>query len=220
MKAFIDDSFDEGLQLMQSKSTKVWTEVPFINSTFKPSADDWKKVQTGLLLLRGHAEGASDKETAPNVDELKSMLAVLKELHGNANHSMLGLDATEEDSNEWFEVQKAKHEKKLEEIRERDEKHIEEHDFYVVQNKSENMLFTYWGGVRERQHKKYVDFHKVQEGMMGRVKVMIDGYEGLLAGKSTDSFDQKAPSQSPAAIIDFCDAALVHVSDALKRSEF
>lgn len=242
--ALLEDArFDDGIQLLQTRATKIKQKettgsgnVPFINqSLFRPSIDDWKKMQTGLLLLRGHAENSNDHKTATNTKELRSMLATLKSLYDDSNRSITELNATELDSKEWFANQTVKHEVRLAEINARDKEHILSHDFHTNGTRSENMLFDYWGGVRDRQHKHYVSVLKVKHGLMERVKAMIDVYEGVLAGKASGSFAEKAnapvssldpePSHSqlpdhyqPIAIIDFCDAALTHVSDVLGHS--
>jgi len=249
-----DAAFDEGIQLVQSKAKKIirnepkadkpvavevkaeakpvevegkkaepkGEEVPFIDqNTYKPSVEDWKKVQAGLFLLRGHAEGST---VSTSTAELQSMLDTLKGLY--AEQSTAGLDAKEHESEAWIEAQKVKHEKRLEEIAVRDEAHVLEHSFYEMEARSENLTFKYWEGVRERQHKKYVSLVEMKQGMMDRVKHMIDVYETVLATRSADASAEHAPVSKelpshaqPAAIINFCDSALAHVSDALKRSE-
>lgn len=230
-----DAAFDQGIQLVQTRAKKIkqkvepGSDVPWIDQNFKPSLEDWKKVQSGLFLLRGHAETSIDHKAA-SAEELHSMLVTLKGLYNNSNQSVTELNAKEQESKEWFANEKTKHEQRLAQIDARDKKDVLSHDLYITENRSENLMLDYWGGVRDRQHKKYVSFLKVKNGMMERVKAMIDVYEAVLAGNAADitfeesgAFVGSRTSQlpdhhQPKAIIDFCDAALTHVSDVLGAS--
>lgn len=253
--ALLDDaaSDDAGIQLIQAKAQKVnkddaradseakdkadvkadFDEMKHLDAHldqqgFKPSVEDWTKVQTGLMLLRGHAEASSGHKEASEADSMRLMLSTLKDLFDDANQSIQDLDEKELESKEWIASQENKHEHRVEEIEAREEKHILSHDFYINETRTETMMIDYWEGVRRRQHQKYISLVKVKKDMLERLRGMIDTYENVLTDKPaenvvTDS-DSAPPVRAqlpdhyqPKAIIDFCDAALEHVNNVLEE---
>lgn len=217
-----DAAFDEpALYLVQAKAKKltpaVTEEVPFIDqNAFKPTLEDWTKVQNGLLLLRGHAEGSAAEGSDSG---LRVMLGTLRTLLEGMTNSSKELDDLEDSSKHWIDEQQVRHQEKLAKIAKSEKNHEYDDDFITLKKNGEKTLYDYWFGVRDQQHKKYVSLTKVKHSMIERVEGMISAYESVLADHTTNQAAAGASSVpvnlQPTAIIEFCDVALKHVKKAM-----
>lgn len=65
----------------------------------------------------------------------------------------------------------------------------------------ENFFMKYWGRVRERNHKQYHTFLKIQHGLMDRLKSMREAYQNTATPQVTQSADSAQPEVAAAALI-------------------
>eukprot|EP00420_Gonyaulax_spinifera_P036004 CAMPEP_0197878464 /NCGR_PEP_ID=MMETSP1439-20131203/6849_1 /TAXON_ID=66791 /ORGANISM="Gonyaulax spinifera, Strain CCMP409" /LENGTH=297 /DNA_ID=CAMNT_0043497885 /DNA_START=160 /DNA_END=1051 /DNA_ORIENTATION=- len=125
-----------------------------------------------------------------SVADLAPALAMLKGLYEDSKERIAQLNAREKKTRKQFEDREALHKARIAEIEARFKNHTLREEFYKNETRDENKFFTYWQGVRERQHRQFHTSLKIQHGTLSKVKSMIDVYEKTMAGK-TDQTEVK-----------------------------
>lgn len=166
-----------------------------------------------------HMGGAS--LSPKNVQDLIPALAMLKGLYEDSKERIATANEREKKSKAHYEAKDTEHKARITKIEARFHNHTLSQEFRANETRDENRLFSYWKGVRERQHRGFHTNLKIQHGMMQKVKTMIDMYEKTISGgKGADQVkkelqQQVAPEvvllQEQKEIVRFCRSALAEV---------
>lgn len=177
----------------------------------------------------GEAADAPEVALPRNHAELLPALAMLRGLYDDGKDKIAKLNEREEDSKQKFQERQAEHTARLAEIEGRFKNRTLSEEFRVNETRDENRLWSYWEGVRKRQHQQYRTSLMIQHSTMKKVKKLIDLYEKTLSGKLTDkdevarALDGVAPpqlvllQQAQSDTLDFCKRAEAEL-EAAKRA--
>jgi hypothetical protein len=149
-------------------------------------------------MLRGLQQ--ADK-ASPSAMELEPTLTMLDGLYEQSKKRIVELNKKEDKSKLAYKGRESEHESRLAQI----ESEFKQHDQVPeamrasdLQEEShlldeENFFQAYWKRVRERNHKQYHTFLRIQHGMMDRAKQMKDMYEQALSSEQAGSSSQQPP---------------------------
>jgi len=97
------------------------------------------------------------------------------------------LSSREERSKIYFAEKELRHNQRIAEIDARFKDHRLSEEFHANETRDETRMWSYWQGVREREHHQFLTFLKIKHGMMRKLKEMIDVYETIVSGNATDA---------------------------------
>jgi hypothetical protein len=163
----------------------------------QPTSHTASGLQLGTNALQGHRGAKFDVATASPSDdttaELAPMAAMLDSLYEDSKKRIVELNQREDKSKHFFTVRQGAHDKRLADIRAEFQKHhasaaLEANDSALEAHlEDENDFFMkYWTRVRERSHRQFHTFLKIQHGLMQNLKSMSDMYRQAEAGKAPE----------------------------------
>lgn len=156
----------------------------------QPSSRTVSGLQLGTnALLDVAAASPSDDATA----ELAPMAAMLDGLYEDSKKRIVELNQREDKSKHLFAARQEAHDERLAAIRAEFQKHhasaaLQANDSALEAHlEDENDFFMkYWTRVRERNHRQFHTFLKIQHGLMQKLKSMGDMYRQAEAGKAPE----------------------------------
>lgn len=191
------------------------------NASVNASAEKAERKPDAVSHALAHMGGAS--LNPKNVKDLIPALAMLKGLYEDSKARIAVANEREKKSKAYYTERETTHNARIAKIEGRFHNHTLSQEFRANETRDEDRLFSYWKGVRERQHRGFHTNLKIQHGMMSKVKTMIDMYEKTISGGAKGKAQAKKELEAQVApevvllqaqrkdVVQFCHSALADV---------
>lgn len=178
---------DLGFWVAQANSTE--SEV----TSFEKACDDipFLRFTSELQIAASAAQRAAAVFNDAPAGDLSPMAAMLDSLYEESKKKIVELNQKEEKSKRLYGAREAAHDARLKALGDEFQKHhapaaLKASDSALEAHleDEENFFMKYWKRVRDRNHKQFHTFLKIQHGLMSRLKSMSDMVKQAAAGKA------------------------------------